>query len=209
MSLSTVSLTIGIDINRLPFEFYARPAPIVAQALLGKRLVRITRNGAKLAGYIVEAEAYEGANDPPSHAYRGPTPRNQPMFGPPGHTYVYFIYGVHWMFNIVAHPDAQPGAVLIRALEPAEGIPIMKSYRNGRSGRELTNGPARLTQALGITKALNAVDLCTHPQLYLEPGKTVATGSIASGPRIRVSGDKEAQARPWRFWITGNTYIST
>jgi DNA-3-methyladenine glycosylase len=194
-------------VKRLPRSFYARPTLLVARALLGQRLVRVLDAGhapGRLAGCIVEVEAYTGADDAASHAYRGPTPRNAPMFGPPGHAYVYFIYGVHWMFNVVAHqdgPGAAPGAVLVRALLPQEGLAVMRERRGGRPDRDLANGPARLAQALGIDGRLNGVDLCAHPQLFIEPGTSLADEAVACGPRVGVGGDELAQARPWRFWL--------
>ena len=138
--------------TRLPRSFYARPTPLVARDLLGRQLVRRFQ-GQRLAGLIVEAEAYTG-NDEASHAHRGRTPRNRAMFGPPGGAYVYFIYGMHWMFNVVAH-QRPPGAVLIRALAPREGLDLMRAHRGGRPERLLTNGPARLAQALAILPGIS------------------------------------------------------
>ena len=209
--------------NRLPRSFYARPTPVVARALLGRRLVRILKHsaapgahlppplGQRLSGRIVEVEAYAGADDAASHACRGRTPRNAPMFGPPGHTYVYFIYGMHWMFNIVAHqdgPDTPPGAVLVRALAPDEGRPIMREHRGDRPDNILTNGPARLAQALAIDGSLTAVDLCTHPRIFVEAGAPPPDEAIACGPRVGVVGDQSARVRPWSFWIRDNSYVS-
>jgi DNA-3-methyladenine glycosylase len=205
--------------SRLPRSFYARPTPIVARDLLGRRLVRVldpghlsashghlpTRDPAKkgaqrLAGRIVEVEAYAGAEDAASHASRGRTLRNAPMFGIPGHAYVYFIYGMHWMFNVVARQDG-PGAVLLRALVPEEGLEVMRAHRGGQPDSLLTNGPARLAQALAIDSALNGVDLCTYPEIFIEWGAPVSDLVIACGPRVGVSGDEQARTRPWRFWI--------
>ncbi len=193
--------------NRLPRSFYARPTLTVARALLGQRLVRIL-NGQRLAGHIVEAEAYCGADDAASHAHRGRTPRNAPMFGPPGHAYVYFIYGMHWMFNVVARqdgPDAPAGAVLVRALKPIEGLVTMQSLRGGQSERDLTNGPARLAQALAIDGSLTGVDLCTHPHIFIESGTPLPNEAVACGPRVGVVGDASAQAHPWRLWVKSDT----
>jgi DNA-3-methyladenine glycosylase len=194
--------------TRLPRDFYTREPDEVARDLLGTRLVRVTPEGARI-GRIVETEAYRGTCDPASHAYRGRTDRNFPMFGPPGHVYIYFIYGMHWMFNISAHTDATPGAILIRALEPQEGVELMVRSRRGQQGRHLTNGPAKLTQAMSIDASLNDLDLCTSNSLYLTEGSLQEGEVIATGPRIRVSGDDLARARPWRFWLAGNRYIST
>ncbi len=192
----------------MPRDYYAREPIEVARDLLGTHLVRITPEGT-LMGRIVETEAYRGIGDPASHAYRGLTARNAPMFGEPGHVYVYFIYGMHWMFNISAHSDSTPGAILIRALEPLEGIDIMVRNRGGQVGRQLTNGPAKLAQAFAIDGSLNDVDLCSNDSLYLTTGDLRADDVIASGPRVRVTGDELARTRPWRFWLAGNRYIST
>ncbi len=189
---------------KLGGDFYARSPDVVARDLLGQRLVRIV-DGQMLSGIIVEAEAYTG-DDEASHAHNGPTPRCAPMFGPPGHTYVYFIYGMHWMFNIAAHDATGPGAVLIRALEPLQGVETMHSLRGGKPWRWSTNGPARLAQALAIDGTLNDVDLCTHPHIMVLSGPPPA--DIACGPRIRVPGDVVAKSRPWRFWVRGNKCVS-
>jgi DNA-3-methyladenine glycosylase len=197
-----------LDDARLRRDFYAREPTEVAHDLVGTHLVRRTPEGTRI-GRIVEAEAYRGAGDPASHAYRGRTARNFPMFGPPGHVYVYFIYGMHWMFNISAHPTAAPGAVLIRALEPLEGLELMVRSRQGQDRRDLTNGPAKLAQALSIDASLNNLDLCTSDSLYVTAGDLRPGEVIASGPRVRVTGDESARTRPWRFWLAGNPYVST
>jgi DNA-3-methyladenine glycosylase len=192
-------------------SFYACEPDVVARELIGKCLVRIVDSVA-LVGRIVEAEGYRGTDDAASHAASGPTPRNFPMYGPPGHAYVYFIYGMHWMANIVAHPENTPGAVLIRALEPLEGIETMRRNRDGRFGIEdprLTNGPARLAQALAIDGTLNATDLCSDGPLFVADGALLPGESVASGPRVRVPGDDTARGRPWRFWIAGHTCLSS
>ena len=195
----------------LPRSFYARDPQVVAHDLIGQRLVRVI-DGETVIGRIVEAEGYRGAEDAASHAASGPTRRNYPMFGPPGHAYVYFIYGMHWMFNIAAHPDGMPGAVLIRALEPLAGAEAMSRNRGGRLGpndRRLTNGPARLAQAMAIDGALNANDLCGDGPLAVTRGALCPGERIACGPRVRVPGDERARAHPWRFWIEDNRYISS
>ncbi len=194
--------------TRLPRLFYARDTVCVARELLGKRLVRFI-HGQKLSGLIVETEAYYSSNDAASHAYRGPTPRNAPMFGPPGHAYVYFIYGMHWLFNIVAHEENAAGAILIRALTPEAGLDIMRVNRGGKPDRLLLNGPARLAQALAIDGEFNKVDLCNCNTLGLELAWDVPEAEIACGTRIRVPGDELAQARPWRFWIQDHPNLSS
>ncbi len=192
-------------------DFYAREPDVVARALIGKRLVRVLGD-VTLIGRIVETEGYRGAEDAASHAASGPTARNSPMFGPPGHAYVYFIYGMHWMFNIAAHPDGAPGAVLIRALEPLTGIETMQHNRGGNfapGDPRLTNGPARLAQAFAIEGTLNGSDLCGTGPLSIVEGSLLPWEQIASGPRVRVPGDADARSRPWRFWIASNRYTSS
>lgn len=192
----------------LPRTFYARETVDVARDLIGKSIVRTLEN-VRLIGRIVEAEAYRGEDDPASHASGGKTERNEPMYGPPGYTYVYFIYGMHWMLNLSAHVEGHPGAVLIRALEPVEGIDRMRDHRGGRSKAQLTNGPAKLAQALAVDGALNNHDLCAPTEIAVIEGALRPRETIAAGPRIRVPGDAEAKARPWRFWIEGHPYVSS
>jgi DNA-3-methyladenine glycosylase len=197
--------------NRLAYDFFARNTLTVARDLLGRLLVRELA-GERLAGRIVEAEAYMGHDDAASHAHRGRTPRNAVMFGPPGITYVYFIYGAHWMLNIVAKPlDADyPAAVLIRALEPVEGLGTIARRRARRREREWASGPARLTMALAIDDALNHLDL-TAPEslLYLETGRPIPDSQVQTGPRIGVAYASEPwRSMPWRFWVAGHPHVS-
>lgn len=193
---------------RLGRNFYARDPVQVAQDLVGSYLVRLTHEGIRV-GRIVETEAYRGAGDLASHAYNRKTARNFPMFGSPGHAYVYFIYGMHWMFNISAHPEGSPGAILIRALEPLEGISLMMHCRANQSERQLTNGPAKLAQAMSIDGSMNGLDLCSSDTLYLTQEHLEKDEALATGPRIRVPGDETAKTRPWRFWLAGNPFVST
>jgi len=193
--------------QRLPRSFYTRDPIVVARELVGTKVIR-RLDEAILVGRIVETEGYRGPEDRASHARPGLTIRNAPMFGPPGHAYVYLIYGIHWMFNITAHPRGVAGAVLIRALEPLEGLPIMRHNRTGITRPQLTNGPAKLAQALAIDDSLNGLDLCTGDQLYLIKGVVETNERIISGPRLRVPGDESARNRPWRFWIAGNAHVS-
>jgi DNA-3-methyladenine glycosylase len=201
-------IKVNLDDVRLSRDFYAREPFDVAHDLLGARLVRVTPEGARI-GRIIETEAYRGTDDPASHAHRGQTARNFPMFGPPGHVYVYFIYGMHWMLNISAHPTSSAGAILLRAVEPLEGVELMARSRGRHTRHDLTNGPARLAQAFSIDASLNDVDLCTNDSLFVTTGALHTEEIIASGPRIRVTGDELARTRPWRFWIAGNPYLST
>lgn len=194
----------------LPREFYDRPTLTVAQELLGKILVHRTAGGIA-SGMIVETEAYIGEDDPACHAAPGPTKRNEPLYGPPGIAYVYLNYGIHYLVNAVTQSDGDPAAVLIRALEPVDGVPLMMKRRapDRRDIRvdDLCRGPGNLTRALGITLAENRLDLCALPDeshLYIED-RGVVVRDIAWGPRI---GIRVAVDRPWRCWIDGNTAVS-
>jgi DNA-3-methyladenine glycosylase len=187
--------------------FYNRDTVTVARELLGKRLVRYL-DGQRVSGRIVEVEAYVGEIDSACHAHRGKTARNAVMFGPPGHAYVYFIYGMHYCFNVVTDRVGYAAAVLVRALEPVEGIEVMCARRKGRRDVELTNGPAKLCYALGIDRALNGVDLVEGDELWLEGEAAASALLIASGPRVGVRGDDWALRVPWRFWVAGNRYVS-
>ncbi|HVP54915.1 MAG TPA: DNA-3-methyladenine glycosylase [Candidatus Eisenbacteria bacterium] len=199
--------------SRLPREFFARDAVTVARDLLGKLLIR--REGRRLlAGRIVEDEAYLGAIDPAAHAYNGRTPRNAVLFGPPGHAYVYFIYGNHYCTNVSCMPEGHAGCVLLRALEPVFGLDAMAAVRGLELPpqlpmsrlRMLSSGPGRMSQALGITLARdNGKDL-THPRsgLWLaDDGYQVER--IATTTRI---GIKKAVHEPLRFVIAGNPFVS-
>jgi DNA-3-methyladenine glycosylase len=194
----------------LPQTFYARDTVTVARALLGQRLVRLL-DGTRVAGRIVEVEAYVGEMDSACHAHRGRTARNATMYGPPGHAYVYFVYGMHHCVNVVTDREGYPAAVLIRALAPVEGIDTMRALRvlgPGRSERELTNGPAKLCYALSIDRALDGTDLVQGGALWIERDLAPEEEEIASGPRVGVRGDAWALNVPWRFWIRGNRYVS-
>jgi DNA-3-methyladenine glycosylase len=193
--------------DRLRQDFYRRSTLTVALELLGKRLVRVV-DGQRLSGLIVEAEAYIGEDDAACHAACGRTPRNEAMYGSPGHAYVYFIYGMHHCLNVVTEETGFPAAVLIRALEPLEGLDIMRRYRSGRPDRELTNGPAKLCQALAIDRGFNGVDLCTGEVLFIEEGRMVAQEEVGTSPRIGIKADELALSVPWRFYLQGNTFVS-
>ncbi len=193
---------------RLERAFYARPTLAVARGLLGQTLVRFWK-GKRLGGRIVETEAYIGEGDTACHAASGLTPRNQAMFGPPGRAYVYFTYGMHWMLNVVTEPESFPAAVLIRAVEPVEGIDAIRRRRRGRPDRELTSGPARLCAAFAIDRAINGADLVDGQELTIEVGPSPAADAIASGPRVGIDyAALQDRSAPWRFWIDGNPWVS-
>jgi DNA-3-methyladenine glycosylase len=177
---------------RLARSFFSRPTLTVARELLGQRLVHL-HNGIRLAGLITETEAYIGQEDLACHARVGRTPRNAMMFGPSGHAYVYFTYGMHWMLNFVTEAEGFPAAVLIRAIAPAEGIDVMRQ-RRGRPDAILTDGPAKLTQALGIDKSLNGHDLCRRDALlFVETAPAVTNARVRRSPRIGLGHTPE----PW------------
>lgn len=201
--------------GRYDQAFFAQRATVVAPALLGQRLVRLL-DGRRLSGIIVETEAYcDGdAPDLACHGDRAnngrPTGRSAVMFGPAGMAYVYFTYGMHWMFNIVTGEPGRANAVLIRALEPIEGKEIMQQNRNGRPLHALTNGPAKLAQALAIDKSLNGANLC-HPDgvIWVEAAPPVPAAAVATGPRIGLGQTPEPWLSiPWRYWVRGNRFVS-
>lgn len=190
---------------KLDREFYTRPVVDVARACIGKILVHRTEEG-EAAGRIVEAEAYRGPADLAAHSSRGLTKRTAAMFGPPGHAYVFLLYGSSWAMNLVVAAEGEPHAVLIRALEPLRGLELMAQRRNKpATARELTNGPGKLTQALGISGADYGRDLCGD-WLFLED--SVARIRIGRSPRINVDYAGAWAARPWRFYERGNRYVS-
>jgi len=194
--------------SRLGRHFFARDTLTVARELLGQRLVRVL-DGVRLSGRIVEVEAYIGEKDQASHARCGLTERNAPMFGPPGHAYVYFIYGMHHCFNVVTERQNYPAAVLIRALEPLEGIEVMQAQRGDVPHIRLTSGPARLCQALGIDRRFDGADLCgPDALLFIEENETVPGEATATSPRVGVRGDATALSAPWRFYIHGSRHVS-
>lgn len=193
-----------------PLSFYAQPTLNAARQLLGARLVRILPDGTRLSGRIVETEAYAGLDDLASHGHSRRTPRNSIMYGPPGRAYIYFTYGNWWMPNVVTEPEGFPAAVLLRAVEPLEGLDEMAARRPGRPPHEWTNGPAKLALALAIDKALNGFDLTTIENgLWIEPDQFVPDGLVRTGPRIGLGKTPEPwRSLPWRFWVGGNPFVS-
>jgi DNA-3-methyladenine glycosylase len=192
----------------LSAAFYDRPVLEVAPDLLGA-LVEHRSAAGSVAVRLTEVEAYDGEADPGSHAFRGRTRRNATMFGPPGHTYVYFTYGMHWCMNLVCSPPGAASAVLLRAGEVVSGAPLARTRRTAsRSDRDLARGPARLTVALGVTGALDGTDV-TDPAagLVVHAGPPVEREGVRTGPRVGVAG---AGAHvPWRFWLVGEPSVST
>ncbi len=188
---------------KLPRKFYEMNTLKVAKGLLGKKLVRIY-NGKKLSGMIVETEAYIGPKDKASHSYGGKiTERNKVMFGPPGHAYVYQIYGMYFCLNVVTRPENYPEAVLIRAVHPLEGIEYMEKFRHGRA---LTNGPGKLCQAMKIDKSVNGVDLLGD-EIWIEKYKDFGRKEIISAKRIGIDYAEEYKDKKWRFYVNDN-YVS-
>ncbi|HET7012242.1 MAG TPA: DNA-3-methyladenine glycosylase [Anaerolineales bacterium] len=187
-------------VPRLRRPFFDRPTLDVARDLLGKRLVRIER-GRRRSGWIVEAEAYVGPSDLGCHAHVGRTARNEVMWGPPGHAYVYFTYGMHWCLNFVTEREGFPAAVLIRALLPEEGLRSMQRRRGDVPLARLLDGPAKLTQALAIDGALNGHDLCgPAARLFVESLPHRPRGTVTTGPRVGLNNVPEPwKSRPWRF----------
>jgi DNA-3-methyladenine glycosylase len=186
---------------RLPRSFYARAATEVAPDLLGQMLVRELPDGTRAAARIVEVEAY-GPDDPASHAFRGMTPRNARMFGPPGHLYVYFTYGMHFCMNAVCGRAGQGTAVLFRAGEPLEGVEGMRVRRGREQILELCSGPGRFTQALGVTRSEDGADLVDGRSVWVE--RASRSEAIVTGIRIGV----RETTRSWRYWLEGNSFVS-
>jgi DNA-3-methyladenine glycosylase len=177
----------------------------VAPDLLGRLLVRRLPDGEVLTGRIVECEAYQ-EDDPASHSYRGPTRRTRVMFGPPGHLYVYLSYGMHWCCNVVTGHEGEGSAVLLRAVEPMEGIERMRALRGGLSkDRLLCAGPGRLTQALAIGGQHNGCDLVTSGQLWISAGRPVPDDEVVAAPRVGLS---VARDQLWGFRERGSRFLS-
>lgn len=185
--------------NQSPFprSFYNHPTLTVARELLGAHLVHQLNDHQQLIGKIVETEAYIGEDDPACHAARGRTNRTEIMYGRPGYAYIYFIYGMYYCLNAVTEREGFPAAVLIRAVEPLEGIEQMRRFRHKAGRHQLSNGPGKLCQAFGLDKSLNGADLCGS-KLYIAPGIPPEADEIAASPRIGIRAGKE---HPWRFYI--------
>ncbi|MCX7921773.1 MAG: DNA-3-methyladenine glycosylase [Clostridia bacterium] len=192
---------------KLQREFYERSTLEVARELLGKCLVHETQEGTTV-GKIVEVEAYIGPDDAAAHTYKGlRSSRTEVAFGPGGHAYVYLIYGMYHCFNIVTNVAEKPEVVLIRALEPMDGLELMAKRRKTNAVRNLCSGPGKLCAAMGITKANNTDDLC-RGKLYLLDNSNIPENKIVSTPRINIDYAGEAISYPWRYIISGNKFVS-
>jgi len=194
---------------KLPREFYTRPNVVtVARELLGKLLVVPARNGNRVSGKIVEVEAYRGPHDRAAHSYGGRrTKRTETMYGVGGTAYVFFVYGMYNQFNVVTNARDQPHAVLIRALEPVEGIELMRKRRPGKADHNLTNGPGKLCIAMAIDRKLDAADLLGN-KVWLEEGERISRSRIMAGPRIGIDYAEEWKDKPWRFWLKDHPFVS-
>lgn len=195
-------------IIKLKKDFYQRGTLEVSKELLGKYIVRTTNEGTTV-GKIVEVEAYMGYLDAAAHTFNGKrTKRNKAAFGPGGHAYIYLIYGMYHCFNIVTNIEEKPEMVLIRAIEPIEGIEIMEKRRKTKVLRNLCSGPGKLCQAMDITRELYGIDLYGD-NLYLVDNEKIQKEDILSTPRINIDYAGEATKYPWRFLIKDNKFIST
>jgi DNA-3-methyladenine glycosylase len=187
--------------RRLPRSFFNRPSVVVARDLLGTVVIH-----ADTAVRLTEVEAYDGANDPASHAFRGETPRNAVMFGPPGRLYVYFTYGMHFCMNLVCQPQGTASAVLLRAGEVVGGIEVARARRPGASDRDLARGPARLCTAMAVARNQNGIEVAgAHPLMTIHRGAPVADEAVQAGPRVGIA---QAADLPWRFWIDADPTVS-
>jgi DNA-3-methyladenine glycosylase len=195
---------------KLERAFYTRKDTLrVARELLGKRLVVPATDGTRVSGLIVETEAYLGPEDRAAHSHNNRrTARTEMMFGEGGHAYVYFIYGMYHQFNVVTNAAEIPHAVLVRALEPDEGMELMRQRRPIKDDRHLTSGPGKLCIALGLDRSFNGEDLLGERVWIEEAGRTIPAKQISSGPRIGIGYAAEYVDKPWRFWIKDNPHVS-
>lgn len=196
-------------VSKLPREFYTRTNVLtIARDLLGKLLVVPAADGTRVSGMIVETEAYRGPLDRASHAYGGKrTKRTETMYGAGGTVYIFFVYGMYNQFNIVTNGEDVPHAILIRALQPIEGIELMRRRRHGQPDHNLTNGPGKLCIAMGIDRRFDRADLLGS-KVWLETGEKIFPRQIASGPRIGIDYAQGWADKPWRFWIKDNRFVS-
>jgi len=196
--------------TKIPRRFYTREDTLtVARELLGKRLVVPAPDGTRVSGRIVETEAYLGAEDKAAHSYgHRRTARTETMYAVGGTVYVFLVYGMHHQFNVVTGAEGTPTAVLIRALEPVEGIEWMRLRRPGKTDRDLTNGPGKLCQALDVDRSFDKDDLLGNRVWLEDAGDDIVPDDIAAGPRVGIDYAAEFAAKPWRFWLKDNVYVS-
>ncbi|WP_114417874.1 DNA-3-methyladenine glycosylase [Marinospirillum perlucidum] len=196
-----------MPLTPLQRSFFEAPTLEVAQDLLGCLLVRRLDSGELLVARIVDLEAYIGEEDTACHASRGRTPRTEVMYGPAGHAYVYLIYGLHELLNLVTEPQGRPCGIMLRGLEPYDNEAGMRRLRQAK-GRQLSNGPGKLTKALAVTRELNGLDLTLGQDLWVAARPPGATFQVEQGPRIGIdyAAEKDRLA-PWRFWIADNPWV--
>ncbi len=197
------------DSLKLPRDFYTRNKTLqVARELLGKLLVVAGENNSRVSGMIVETEAYQGPRDKASHAFGlRRTARTETMYAIGGTAYVYFIYGMYCQFNVVTNIEEIPHAILVRGIEPVEGIDEMRRRRAVKSDRDLSNGPGKLCIAMNIDRRFDSADLLGD-QIWLEDYKAISPRKISSGPRIGIAYAEDYVDKPWRFWIRDSPYVS-
>ena len=195
--------------GKLPKEFYlSTDTAKIARELLGKLLVVPNDRGRRISGMIVEVEAYLGPGDRAAHSYGGRrTARNEVMYGEAGHVYVFFVYGMYHQLNFVTGPAGHPHAILVRGVEPVEGVEIMRKRRGAMKDTNLTSGPGKLAIAFGITRELNGEDL-TGERVWLEEFRKIPKKEIAAGPRIGIDYAGDDAALPLRIWIKDNPFVS-
>lgn len=195
--------------KKLPREFYTRRNTLqIARELLGMLLVVPGEDAPRVSGMIVETEAYQGPRDKASHAYRHRrTSRTETMYGVGGTAYVYFVYGMYNQFNVVTNAAETPHAILVRAVEPIEGVDVMRDRRPVKVDRDLSNGPGKLCIAFNIDRRFDCADLIGE-ELWIEEYRELTARAITSGPRIGIGYAEEYISKPWRFWIKDNPYVS-
>lgn len=204
------SIPSGLSAGRPDVRFFSRTDTLqVARDFLGKLLVVPNENGTRVSGMVVEVEAYCGITDRGAHSYGGRrTARNEVTYGPGGHAYVFFVYGMYFQLNVVLGPIDHPHVLLIRAVEPVEGIEVMRERRGPMKDTNLTSGPGKLCIALGIDRSFNGEDLVGGERMWIENYRSFTDDEIAVGKRIGIDYAGEHTDLPWRFWVKGNQYVS-
>jgi DNA-3-methyladenine glycosylase len=203
-------MAITVPKSRLPFGFYATEDTIsAAKQILGKLLVVPAENGERVSGMIVEVEAYCGITDRGAHSYGGRrTARNEVTYGAGGHAYVFFVYGMYFQLNVVLGPVEHPHVLLVRGIEPVEGIEVMRARRGEMKDSNLTSGPGKLCIAFGIDRSFNGEDLVEGNRIWVEDHRSFTEGETAIGKRIGIDYAGEDADLPWRFWAKENRYVS-